>query len=82
MGTNALVSCGNLSSCMTFTVMTAFVLANEYLRAQGLPGIADDGGVGNVYKGLTTIADEHINAAAGKLGVDGLADAIAARNGP
>ncbi|KAI8975929.1 hypothetical protein BD414DRAFT_399074, partial [Trametes punicea] len=52
---------------------TAFFLANEYLRAQGLPGLLDEGKIGDVYQGLVDIADRHINAAAGKLDVEGLA---------
>ncbi|KAI0357838.1 hypothetical protein OH77DRAFT_1421959 [Trametes cingulata] len=51
---------------------TAFFLANEYLRAQGFPGLLDEGKIGDVYKDLVDIADRHINVAAGKLGVDGL----------
>ncbi|TBU29952.1 hypothetical protein BD311DRAFT_755511 [Dichomitus squalens] len=55
---------------------TAFFLANEYLRAQGLPGLLDQGKIGNVYQGLVDIADRHINAAAGKLDVEGLASRL------
>ena len=61
------------SSLLPFT---AFFLANEYLRAQGLPGLADNTRVGSVYQGLTDIADEHIKTAAGNLDVEGLAKAI------
>ncbi|KAI0757605.1 hypothetical protein C8Q80DRAFT_1265497 [Daedaleopsis nitida] len=57
---------------------TAFFLADEYLRAQGLPGLLDEGKIGNVYQGLVDIADRHINVAAGKLDVEGLAR----RSGP
>ncbi|KAI0662954.1 hypothetical protein C8Q70DRAFT_954906 [Cubamyces menziesii] len=52
---------------------TAFFIANEYLRAQGLPGLVDEGKIGDVYQGLVDVADRHIDAAAGKLGVEGLA---------
>ncbi|EMD40215.1 hypothetical protein CERSUDRAFT_36915, partial [Gelatoporia subvermispora B] len=51
---------------------TVFFLANEYLRAQGLPGLLDEGKIGDVYQGLAGIADRHIKTAAGKLDVDGL----------
>lgn len=44
-----------------------FFLANEYLRAQGLPGLLDEGKIGTVYQGLINIADRHMNAAVGKL---------------
>ncbi|KZT12274.1 uncharacterized protein LAESUDRAFT_691537 [Laetiporus sulphureus 93-53] len=53
---------------------TALFLANEYLRAQGLPGLADA-----VHEGLAKIADQHINVAAGKVDVEGLAKAIGSR---
>ncbi|KAI0668855.1 hypothetical protein C8Q78DRAFT_1043329 [Trametes maxima] len=58
---------------------TAFFLANEYLRAQGLPGLLDEGKIGNVYQGLIDLADRHINVAAGKLDVEGLARASGSR---
>ncbi|KAI0711799.1 hypothetical protein C8T65DRAFT_739454 [Cerioporus squamosus] len=58
---------------------TAFFLANEYLRAQGLPGLLDEGKIGNVYQGLVDIADRHINVAAGKLDVEGLARRLGPR---
>ena len=51
----------------------AFFLANEYLRAQGLPGLLDEGKIGDSYQVLVDVADRHIDAAAGKLGVEGLA---------
>ncbi|KAI0767597.1 hypothetical protein C8Q74DRAFT_1334985 [Fomes fomentarius] len=50
---------------------TAFLLANEYLRAQGLPGVLDEGKIGTVYQGLIDIADRHMNAAVGKLDDNG-----------
>jgi len=50
----------------------AFFLANEYLRAQGLPGLADGGEVGEAYKELLFIADRYIEVARGKLDVEGL----------
>jgi len=52
---------------------TAFIVANEYLRAQGLPGLADGGKVGEVYADLTAIADRHIGVASGELDLDDLA---------
>ena len=59
--------------CKTSHSLAAFFLANEYLRAQGLPGLLDEGKIGDVYQGLVDIADRLINAAAGKLDVEGLA---------
>ena len=55
---------------------TAFFLANEYLRAMGLPGLADGGKAGAVYQDLTTLADRHIEAASGRLDVEGLAKSM------
>ncbi|KAI5122739.1 hypothetical protein M0805_009824 [Coniferiporia weirii] len=51
---------------------TAFFLANEYLRAQGLPGLADGGQVGEVYKDVHELAERHIGVASGQLGADAL----------
>ncbi|KAL6301117.1 hypothetical protein BKA93DRAFT_799362 [Sparassis latifolia] len=48
---------------------TAFFLANEYLRAQGKPGLADSG---EVNKDLTAVADRYIRVASGEIDVDGL----------
>ncbi|KAJ3544117.1 hypothetical protein NM688_g5775 [Phlebia brevispora] len=69
-----------ISSAMLWSVkdnnwheFIAFFLANEYLRAQGLPGLLDEGKIGNVYQGLVDLADRHIAAASGKLDVQGLA---------
>ncbi|KAL0961216.1 hypothetical protein HGRIS_006183 [Hohenbuehelia grisea] len=45
---------------------TAFFLANEYLRAHGLPGLADDGKVGKAYEGLRELAEQSISVAAGR----------------
>ncbi|KAF9786789.1 hypothetical protein BJ322DRAFT_675257 [Thelephora terrestris] len=42
---------------------TAFFLANEYLRAMGMPGLADGGKVGSVYKSVVEIAQRHIDVA-------------------
>ncbi|KAG6840042.1 hypothetical protein C0991_009415 [Blastosporella zonata] len=53
---------------------TAFFLANEYIRAMGIPGLADDGNLGDVYESIANIAQRHIDVAAGKLDVDGLAN--------
>lgn len=44
--------------------LSAFFLANEYIRAQGHPGLAD---VGEVYKGLQTIVDQYVGVASGRL---------------
>ncbi|GJE97832.1 hypothetical protein PsYK624_140540 [Phanerochaete sordida] len=48
---------------------TAFFLANEYLRAQGLPSLLD--GITD-NDGLVEVAERHIAVAAGRFGVDGL----------
>ncbi|EJF61084.1 hypothetical protein DICSQDRAFT_61512 [Dichomitus squalens LYAD-421 SS1] len=48
---------------------TAFFLANEYLRAQGLPGLLDSC---EDDQSLFDVADQHVNAAAGQLDVEGL----------
>ena len=63
--------------------LSAFFLANEYLRAMGLPGLLDEGKIGEVYKDVKEIADRHINVAAGGLDVEGLANSIRSqdRNG-
>ncbi|TFY61211.1 hypothetical protein EVG20_g7142 [Dentipellis fragilis] len=59
---------------------TAFFLANEYLRAQGLPGLLDEGKTGSVYQGFIDIADRHIDTAAGKLGVEEFSDSLHSQN--
>lgn len=51
----------------------AFFLANEYLRAQSLAGLADGGKIGKTYEELLSLADRHIETAIGNLDVDGLA---------
>ncbi|EJD37009.1 hypothetical protein AURDEDRAFT_139932 [Auricularia subglabra TFB-10046 SS5] len=56
---------------------TAFFLANEYLRAMGLPGLADGGKLGSVYGNVATIADYHVWSAAGTAGLADLAAVIA-----
>ncbi|KAI0364528.1 hypothetical protein BV20DRAFT_1047145 [Pilatotrama ljubarskyi] len=61
-----------LAATLSYGIITAFFLANEYLRAQGLPGLLDEGKIGDVYQDLVDIADRHINVVAGKLGVEGL----------
>lgn len=55
------------------TIAVAFFLANEYLRAQGLPGLADEGKVGEVYASFHKIADEYFNATSKERDIDGLA---------
>ena len=52
--------------------VSVFFLANEYLHAQGLPGLADRNQVGEVYSDLIAIAEKHIGVAAGKLEIDDL----------
>jgi len=51
----------------------AFFLANEYLRAMGLPGLVDDAKAGKVYESVVDIAKRHVDVAAGKLDVTDLA---------
>lgn len=65
---------------LKLSLLLAFFLANEYLRAMGLPGLLDEGKIGEVYKGVTDLADRHINVAAGGLGVEGLANAMRSPN--
>ncbi|KAJ2921097.1 hypothetical protein H1R20_g15996, partial [Candolleomyces eurysporus] len=52
---------------------TAFFIANEYIRAMGLPGLADHGKVGVAYADVVEIAQRHMDVAAGKLDLEGLA---------
>jgi hypothetical protein len=66
-------------NCFTFTVLEltdlflAFILANEYLRAQGLPGLADGGTVSKVHGGIRELAKHFIGVASGKLDADAMA---------
>jgi hypothetical protein len=53
--------------------LLAFFLANEYLRAMGIPGLADEGKVGVVYASVADIAERHIDIAAGRSDVEELA---------
>ncbi|KAF9556902.1 hypothetical protein CPC08DRAFT_752235 [Agrocybe pediades] len=55
---------------------TAFFLANEYIRAMGIPGLADQGKIGNVYGSAVAMAERHMDVAAGKLDVEGLAEGM------
>ena len=50
----------------------AFFLRNEYVRAQGLPGLADGGKVGGVYRDIHELAERHIGVASGQLDADAL----------
>jgi Fic/DOC family len=52
--------------------LAGFFLANEYLRAMGIPGLADEGKLGDVYEQVVNIAQRHMDVAAGKLEVEGL----------
>ena len=76
MATNAQVS-GWLLSTLTHAhiqaFFLAFFLANEYLRAMGIPGLVDEGKVGEVYESVADIAKRHIDVAAGRPGVADLA---------
>jgi hypothetical protein len=51
----------------------AFFLANEYVRALGLPGLADGEETGEVYRDVHEVAECHIGVASGQLGEDALA---------
>ncbi|KAH7922611.1 hypothetical protein BV22DRAFT_1016899 [Leucogyrophana mollusca] len=51
---------------------TAFFLANEYVRARGLPGLAEGGKVGEVDEDVRELAERHIGVASGLLGADAL----------
>jgi len=53
---------------------TAFFLANEYARAQGLPSLVDGDTVSQ------ELADKHISAASGGLDVQGLAEAMESKD--
>ena len=55
------------------TFFPAFFLANEYLRAMEIPGLVDEGKVGEVYESVADIAKRHIDVAAGRSGVADLA---------
>lgn len=68
-----LLSAPNHAHIQTF--FPAFFIANEYLRAMGIPGLADEGKVGEVYdsESVADIAKRHIDVAAGKSGVADLA---------
>lgn len=46
---------------------SAFFLANEYIRAQGHPGLADDRKVGDVYKHLHDVVNQYVGVASGQL---------------
>ena len=52
--------------------LAGFFLANEYLRAMGIPGLADEGKFGDAYEQVVNIAQRHMDVAAGKLEVEGL----------
>jgi hypothetical protein len=54
------------------SLFPAFFLANEYVRAQGLPGLADGGKVGEVYGDVHELAERHIGVASGQLDMDAL----------
>lgn len=38
----------------------------------GIPGLTDEGKVGEVYGPISEIAQRHMDVAAGKLGIEGL----------
>jgi hypothetical protein len=47
-------------------------LANEYVRAQGLPGLVDRWKVGEVHGDVHELAERHIGVASGQVGADAL----------
>ncbi|TDL30216.1 hypothetical protein BD410DRAFT_780757 [Rickenella mellea] len=51
---------------------TAFFIANEYIRAHGIPGLADAGKVGEAYQDIHELVERHVRVAAGQLDADGL----------
>jgi hypothetical protein len=65
-------------NCFRFMILQltglflAFFLANEYVRAQGLPGVADGGKVGEVYRDVHELAERYIGVASGQLDADAL----------
>ncbi|KAH8834736.1 hypothetical protein DL96DRAFT_1519399 [Flagelloscypha sp. PMI_526] len=52
---------------------TAFFLANEYLRAQGLPGLAGGDMTKEATKEVVDIVERFVGIASGKLSLDELA---------
>lgn len=56
--------------------MAGFFLANEYCRAMGIPGLADKGKVGDVYKELAALGDRFVGVATSAVNVDDLASTI------
>ncbi|TDL27171.1 hypothetical protein BD410DRAFT_715101 [Rickenella mellea] len=46
---------------------TAFFLANEYIRAQGIPGLADAGVVGEAYRDIHELAERYVGVAVGHI---------------
>lgn len=61
--------CQHVGSIKYADLHTAFFVANEYLRALGLPGLLDEC---EDYESLTRVADRYVDAAAGQLDVEGL----------
>jgi hypothetical protein len=47
------------------------MLANEYLRAQGLPGLADGGG-SDLYRDVHELGERFVGVASGQLDADAL----------
>jgi len=45
-------------------------MANEYIRAQGLPGLADGGRVGEESKDVHSLVECYIGEASGQLDMD------------
>jgi death-on-curing family protein len=48
---------------------TAFFLANEYVRAMGIPGLADGGVVGEAYADIEETVRKHVDVAKGELDI-------------
>jgi len=56
------------------TIFAAFFLANEYLRAQGVPGLVDERETGEICR----LAKRYVGVASGQLDEDGL---LSGKNG-
>lgn len=55
---------------------SAFFLANEYLRAQGLPGLVDQRRLGGTFKNHNELADRFVGVAASQLDLEDLVNSI------
>ena len=71
---------GDTSPTSLIGIPLAFFLANEYLRACGLPGLTDESRIAGVYNNLDELADKFIGVAACELSLRDLASSITSRN--